>query len=212
MILVTEGERIVFCYGILSTDDEGVSDPGLGYDILRENNNQKVQEEGIRWSNNFVSFIIEDNLEAGARADLFEKKLKEGIQTVLSQIINPQSRDEELAVGRCKDVLWRMKRYKCYRERFVKIRYLIWLKFVVFCMMVMTKLKVISEVKMKSYDPGGKADETKCYRDCSEENKLKEGVKIEKVKELQIWYSRLINGKNSIIANQLGELSTNIPI
>jgi hypothetical protein len=45
--IVTEGERGVLYYGILSTEEGGVSYLGLGYVILKTNNNHMVQEGGI---------------------------------------------------------------------------------------------------------------------------------------------------------------------
>jgi hypothetical protein len=69
VIMLTEGERRVLSREILSTEDEGVSHFGLGYDIMKINNNQKVQREEICWRLLFVSFTRESNLEAGVCAD-----------------------------------------------------------------------------------------------------------------------------------------------
>jgi hypothetical protein len=66
-----------------------VSRYGLGYIILKTNNNQKVQGEGVRWRRIFVPFIRKDDLEAGAETDFILRVLMEEILVELSTIISP---------------------------------------------------------------------------------------------------------------------------
>jgi hypothetical protein len=51
--MFTEGEREYSKQGVISTENGGVSQLGQGYFILKTNNNQTVQGEGVIWSINF---------------------------------------------------------------------------------------------------------------------------------------------------------------
>jgi hypothetical protein len=112
--MFSDNERKNSKCSVSVTESEGVSQLEQGYVILMKNNNQKVQGEGVHWSNIFASFINENDLEAGAEADLFEKKPVERVQIVLSILINFQLGGERLATSGCEGVLCKMKWYKCY--------------------------------------------------------------------------------------------------
>jgi hypothetical protein len=142
MILITEGERRVLTYGIISTENKGVSGYGLGYIILKTNNNQKVQVEGVCWRSNFASFINEDDLETGSEADFFESKLVERFQVVLSSIINYHLGGASLVTSCGEGVLCKTKWYGYYQDRLKKTRILVWLEFAVFVVMVTMKRRV----------------------------------------------------------------------
>jgi hypothetical protein len=53
--MFTEGDREDFNYSVYTTENEGVSQHGQGYDILKENNNHNVHEEGICWNSYLAS-------------------------------------------------------------------------------------------------------------------------------------------------------------
>jgi HJR/Mrr/RecB family endonuclease len=75
VIIVTEGEKGIEPCEVLSTKNGGVSLFGLGYIILKTNNNQKVQGEEVRWRIFFQSIIRKKDLEAGVEADYGLKEL-----------------------------------------------------------------------------------------------------------------------------------------
>jgi hypothetical protein len=60
----TEDERKDSRYSFNTTEGEGISHAGLGYNTLITSNNQKVQGEGICWSKHFESAIQRIGLEA----------------------------------------------------------------------------------------------------------------------------------------------------
>jgi hypothetical protein len=95
VILVSEDERRVFPCEILSTESEEVSHLGLGYVILKTNNNHKVQGEGVCWRITFASFMRRDDLEAGARADCSLRILTKKSWVELSLIINPDMKEQD---------------------------------------------------------------------------------------------------------------------
>jgi hypothetical protein len=166
MFLVTESGKRILRYEILSTENEEVSHFGIGYDILKTNNNQKFQVEGVRRRNNFASFIKVDDLEAGAEADFLKSKLIERFQVVLSSIINSRLEGANLVSSCCEGVLCETKWWKCYQDRFEKTRILVWLEFTVFVVLMVTEIREAgaSNVGVEYSD-----NETKWSSYCSEE-------------------------------------------
>jgi hypothetical protein len=87
LVIRTEGEREFSSYGVLST--EGNSQSGLGYANGKNINNQKVQYEGVCWSNLFASSVRNEGLEAGAETDCKFRVTRRMRLVMISSVIDP---------------------------------------------------------------------------------------------------------------------------
>jgi hypothetical protein len=63
--MITEGEKVVVSHEVRTTEDKGVPIFGLGYFIMKTNNGQKVQGEGVCWSIYLVCDMRMNCLETG---------------------------------------------------------------------------------------------------------------------------------------------------
>jgi hypothetical protein len=171
MILAFEGVRKVLSCEVLSTESEGVSQLGLGYVILKTNNNQKVQGEGICWRIIFASFIKKVDLEAGLRADCNLKGLTEEFWVVLSIIISFDSEGVSFVSSYCKKnpqlnetfgYSWFSKKFsgKRFKEEIYmltsidmdiekELKEMIWAEIKDIMVMVVTKMIVLSKKRLK---------------------------------------------------------------
>jgi hypothetical protein len=99
MFLVTESERRIQSYRILS-EDEGVSPGGHVEFIIKNNNSPEVHPgEGIYQANYFTSLSVrKEYLEAGANTHLEKIKLMESVQKNESTVGNSQTNEENLVM------------------------------------------------------------------------------------------------------------------
>jgi hypothetical protein len=216
MAIVTEGGRRVLSYKVLSTEDEGRSRYGLGYNILLTNNNQKARGEGIRWRRIFASFIRKDDLEAGAKTDLSIGIPTKEIQIELSKIINPKLDGKESASDNCGDILCLFERLShesgsewSRHNKFEKMRMLMGICLMCLLAVIHKTLKEAMKADLMIIGILILTSEDVCGSDCSGGINLMEELIIRWKKELRFRRSRLTNKKVMINVTQLVEQSTN---
>jgi hypothetical protein len=183
---------------------------------LITNNNQKVQGGGFCWRNLFASFVRNEDLEAGARADLFLRVLTEMFLAVFSWINNLNLEGDRLALVYREGLNVAFEGFNCYlfqrhddQKEFEKnmSALIIWLLVVII---------VISKVMKVMMKAGAMAIGVEYYMsrevnssDCSEGEFYGEVILLRWKKELHFRKSRLVNKKTLISVNQPDEQSTN---
>jgi hypothetical protein len=112
MFLVSEGEKMIRFYGILFSEDEGVSFVEQGKFIMKTNNCLETHDEG-RFCRRivFVSSIKEENLESGVIVHLSENEL---MDDVWRKTIVPQIGEEGLESSRSNNALIEMDKFKIF--------------------------------------------------------------------------------------------------
>jgi hypothetical protein len=212
VLLLTEGERRVLSYEILSTESGGKSHYGLGYFILLINNNQTVQGDGTRCKKLFASFIREEDLEAGVSTDFVLRVLMKGIQVELPKMVSSNLDEENFASDICENV--------CYLEE--KLSYKVVFNWLnpngfrrlrkVICICLFGVSFIVFETLRRTAKENLRRGEiliTVSGDNCSIGNIQMKGFIIMWKKELRFRKGRLINKRNMISINQLVEQSTN---
>jgi hypothetical protein len=87
LILVTEGERKIGPYEVISSEDK-MFQSGLGYVMEETRNNQKVQKGDACWRKLLASLVRKEDLEAEATTDFVFRVLTEMNLAELSSMLD----------------------------------------------------------------------------------------------------------------------------